>query len=135
MIIVTIARSHDNCQNRSHDNCYLNEIIILVSFHKLSSGRKRKNTISYLEKDENLIEGDKNLLTHATGYYTKLFGPTRGFNIQMNANIMDEIEQSSESDNEDLCRPFSESEIKAALFQREKNKVVILDSIPISYTS
>lgn len=29
----------------------------------------------------------ENLLTHATRYYSKLFGPTLEFNINMNNNI------------------------------------------------
>lgn len=46
------------------------------------------------------IEGDENLLSHATEYYKELFGPKPRYDI----------------DNMTLCRPFSEAEIKNALF-------------------
>lgn len=44
-------------------------------FHKIANGRKRKNTIISLDKDGLIIEGDENLLQHATEYYSDLFGP------------------------------------------------------------
>ena len=43
--------------------------------HKIANGRKRKNTIISLDKDGLIIEGDENLLQHATEYYSDLFGP------------------------------------------------------------
>jgi hypothetical protein len=42
-------------------------------FHKIANGRRRKNTIISLENDGEQIEGDENLLKHATEYYTTFF--------------------------------------------------------------
>lgn len=67
----------------------------------------------WLESNGQIIEGDENLLKHATEYYfsylvlvmivifilTKICGP-----------ITDE-------ENDELCKPFSEEEIKYALFK------------------
>ena len=39
----------------------------------------------------------------------------------------------SVQDNEELTKPFSEPEIKAALFQMEKNKAAGPDKIPIEF--
>lgn len=44
---------------------------------------------------------------------------------------MDELEKVFEQDNESLCSPFIEIEIKSAVFQMEKNKVAGPDRIPI----
>jgi hypothetical protein len=38
---------------------------------------KKKNTILNLDKDGVVIEGDENLLKHATEYYADLFGPAQ----------------------------------------------------------
>lgn len=38
-----------------------------------------------------------------------------------------------DNDNEFLVRPFSEEEIKEALFQMEKNKAAGPDSMPIEF--
>lgn len=47
-------------------------------FHRIANGRKRKNTIIYLSDGINKIEGDDNLITHATNFYKDLFGPAPG---------------------------------------------------------
>lgn len=99
----------------------------------MASGRKRKNTILSLEHEGTTIEGDKDLLAHATAYYTDLFGPAPEFNIQINESICDRSVHLSESDNEQLCKPFSEAEIWNALSQMEKNKAAGPDSIPIEF--
>lgn len=89
-------------------------------FHKIANGRKRKNTVISLESEGNIIEGDENLLNHATAYYSELFGPGEDHNVHIDSNLWNELEQVTEDENNRLCEPFSESEIKEALFQMEK---------------
>jgi hypothetical protein len=69
-----------------------------------------------------MIEGDENILKHATEYYTDLFGPPIEYDVQMDSDIWTNIPRVSDSDNEILCKPFSEQEIKNALDQMEKIK-------------
>lgn len=102
-------------------------------FHKIANGRRRKNTVITLENNGETIEGDENLLKHATEYYTTLFGPEEDHNIHIDQSLWEELEQVTNQDNEALCRPFSESEIKDALFQMEKNKAARPDKIPIEF--
>jgi hypothetical protein len=97
--------------NRSHDTWLLHGDLNTKYFHRVASGRKRKNTILSLEHEGTTIEGDKDLLAHATAYYTDLFGPAPEFNIQINESICDGSVHLSESDNEQLCKLFSEAEI------------------------
>jgi hypothetical protein len=96
--------------NRSHDNWLLHGDLNTKYFHRVASGRKRKNTILSFDHKGITIEGDENLLVHATAYYTDLFGLAPYFNIQINSSIWDGSAHLSESDNE-LCRLFFESEI------------------------
>ena len=49
----------------------------------------------------------------------------------MDPSIWNASYKLSESDNETLCQPFSDSEIKVALFQMESNKTPGPDKIPI----
>ena len=86
-----------------------------------------------LEDNGEIIEGDENLLKHATDYYTNLFGPEVDHNIHIDQTLWNEIEKVSELDNKFLCRPFLEQEIKDALFQMEKNKAAGPDKIPIGF--
>jgi len=102
-------------------------------FHSIANGRKRKNNVLFLESDGHVIEGDENLLNHATEYYTELFGPVDDHNIHIDSSLWGELEQVSEEENQMLTRPFSEPKIKEALFQMEKNKAAGPDKIPIEF--
>jgi hypothetical protein len=96
-------------------------------------GEKEKNQIISLEKDGIQIEGDDNLLKHASEYYADLFGPPIEYEVQLDPSIWDGIPKVSEDENAFLCRPFSEEEIKLALGQMEKNKAVGPDKIHIEF--
>jgi hypothetical protein len=73
------------------------------------------------------------LLAHATDFYSNLFGPTPNFEIQIDDCIWEDAACLSDTDNEQLCKPFSEAEIRYALDQMEKNKAVGPDGIPIEF--
>ena len=108
--------------NRCHEQWLLKGDNNTKYFHSIANGRKRKNNVLFLESDGHVIEGDENLLNHATEYYTELFGPADDHNIHIDSSLWNELEQVSEEENQLLIRPFSESEIKEALFQMEKKQ-------------
>lgn len=116
--------------NRCHEQWLLKGDNNTSYFHKIANGRKRKNTILSLEKDGNVIEGDDNLLKHATDYYAELFGPADDHDIHIAQDLWDEL---PDQENEELCKPFSEAKIKDALFQMEVNKAAGPDKIPIEF--
>jgi len=94
---------------------------------------KEKNTIITLENEGTCIEGDDNLLRHASEYYSDLFGPVPQHGIHLDPSIRNNCYKLSDSDNEILCQPFSETEISAALFQMKKNKAPGPDKMPIEF--
>jgi mannosylglycoprotein endo-beta-mannosidase len=112
--------------NRFHETWLLNGDINTKYFHRVASGSKRKNTILSLKHDDFTIEGDENLLAHATEYYSELFGSAPEFNVYLNNNIWDGAACVSKIDNEQLCKPFSESEIWTAFSQMEKTRQLAL---------
>jgi hypothetical protein len=107
---------------RSHETWLLKGDSNTSYSHKCANGRKKKNNIISLESEGQMIEGDENILKHATEYYTDLFGPPIEYDVQMDSDIWTNIPRVSDSDNEILCKPFSEQEIKNALDQMEKIK-------------
>lgn len=119
--------------NRCHEQWLLKGDNNTKYFHTIANGRKRKNTVPFLENDGIVIEGDENLLKHATEYYSELFGPADDHNIHIDSSLWDELEKVSDDDNIMLASPFSESEIKEALFQIEKHKAAGPDKIPIEF--
>lgn len=62
-----------------------------------------------------------------------MFGPEEDHSTHIDQTLWNELEQVSVQDNELLCRPFSEQEIKIALFQMERNKAAWPDKIPIEF--
>jgi hypothetical protein len=105
---------------RSHETWLLKGDNNTSYFQKCANGRNRKNNIICLENDGQLIEGDENLLKRASEYYTNIFGPPIEYEIQMDPEIWENIPRVSQEDNELLCKPFTEKEIKDALDQIEK---------------
>jgi len=66
--------------------------------------------------------------------FTKnLFGPKNYNPLPLDEDLWAEGELVSENGNNFLTRPFSEEEIKAALFQMEKNKAAGPDCIPAEF--
>lgn len=118
---------------RSHETWLLKGDNNTTFFHRCANGRKRKNTIITLEDGDKIIEGDQNLLAHATKYYTELFGPGQSCHIQIDPDIWENSHKINETDNNLLCQPFSMTEVKNALFQIEKNKAAGPDRIPIEF--
>ena len=98
----------------------------------MPNGRKRRKQIISLDNVGTLIEGDENLVAHATQYYKQLFGPASGNLLPIDPMVWSEDEKASEQENMLLItQPFTEDEVKNALFQMERNKGAGLDKIPI----
>jgi hypothetical protein len=79
--------------NRSHEQWLLKGDNNTSYFYRIANGRKRKNIVISLEHDGNTIEGDENLLKHATEYYAELFGPEVEHNVQIYQSLWNELEQ------------------------------------------
>lgn len=109
--------------NRCHEQWLLKGDNNTSYFHKIANGRKRKHIVISLKKDGEIIEGNENLLRHATEYYSELFGPRENHNLHFDQSLWDDMEHVTKLENEELCKPFSETEIKGALFQMEKTKL------------
>jgi hypothetical protein len=92
-------------------------------FHRIANGKKRKNTIFSLQGEGGVVEGDENLVSLATNFYKELFGPSTDHNIPLNLNLWGLAEKVSDNENGLLCKPFSESEIKHALFRWNTTKL------------
>jgi hypothetical protein len=97
-----------------------------------ANGRKRKNRIIQLVEGENIIEGDENLLSHATEFYKSLFGQSERSGVWINFDFPDRV---SEDENEDLTKPFSFEEIKDIVFSLAHNKSPGPDGFPGNFIS
>jgi len=99
-------------------------------YHLLANGRHRKTHIFQLEDGNNIISGDAQLKKHITNYYKNLFGPSEISPIFLDELQIEDIPQVSVLENEHLIDDFSESEVRAAIFQMEHNKASGPDGFP-----
>jgi hypothetical protein len=86
-----------------------------------------------LQSGSATIHGDEELLKHATSYYKSLFGPGEGDAIDVDPSLWPEESMVNTQENYDLTKPFSEEEIKFALFQMDKNKAAGPDGLPVEF--
>jgi mannosylglycoprotein endo-beta-mannosidase len=73
--------------NRCHEQWLLKGDNNTSYFHRIANGRKRKSTIISLENEGIVIEGNDNLLRHATKYYSDLFRPGETHDIHIDQDL------------------------------------------------
>ena len=78
------------------------------------------------------IEGQQNLKEYITKFYKDLFGPPEDNHFSLN-NRRDDIPQVSQPENEFLTAPFTEKEIREAIFSMEHNKAPGPDGFPAEF--
>ena len=80
-----------------------------------------------------MIVGDGNLKNYITEYYKEQFGPHTPNSFSMDETLRYDIPQVSEDENEVLTAPFSEEEVKMAVFDMEHNKAPGPDGFPVEF--
>ena len=99
----------------------------------VTNGRHRKTKIVQLEQEEGIIVGDANLKNYITEYYKGMFGPHIQNSFLMDETLRHDIPQVSEEENAALMAPFSDKEVKMAVFDMEHNKAPGLDGFPAKF--
>jgi hypothetical protein len=92
----------------------------------------KQEFFSYQDEDK-IIEGDEALKKYITSYYKGLFGEPMENNFRLDESVRADIPQVTESENEMLTQPFTEEEVKCAIFQMEHNKSSGLDGFPAEF--
>ena len=102
-------------------------------FHLVANGKHRKQHIYKLENDQGTLVGDTCLNSHITNYYKNLFGQPEHSEITLVEDHISDIPQVSQEENDILIRPFTESEVRDAIFQMEHNKAPGPDGFPAEF--
>ena len=88
---------------------------------------------SDLNQDEGVIEGQHELKQYITEYYKTLFGPPEADILTLDENRIGDIPQVSAEENAYLTAPFTEEEVRQAIFQMEPNKAPGPDGFPAEF--
>jgi hypothetical protein len=99
----------------------------------VANGKHRKKIIFSLDSDDGIIEGQANLKSYITQFYKGLFWEPECSSFALDFDRVDDIPQVSQAENDILIVPFSEAEVKAAIFQMEHNKAPGPDDFPVEF--
>jgi mannosylglycoprotein endo-beta-mannosidase len=102
-------------------------------FHSVANGRHRKKLIHSLTQEEGLIEGHEQLKAYITTYYKGLFGDPEESEVTLDESRIDDIPQVSPEENAILTNPYTEEEVRKAVFQMEHNKAPGPDGFPAEF--
>src|SRR5438128_5636776 len=102
-------------------------------FHNVVNGRHRKKLIHTLHQDEGTVEGHEQLKAYITKYYKCLFRAPEEGNFALDESRTDDITQVSDEENAFLTAPFTEAEVRKAIFQMEHNKAPGPDGFPAEF--
>lgn len=114
---------------QSHETWLLKGDKNIAFYHRIANGKKRKNNVHSFSCGDTTIEGTNNLLKHATGFYKDLFGPAAGNIFHLDPDTWGDDEKLTAEENDFLTRPFSEEEVKKALFSMDSNRAPAPDNI------
>ena len=102
-------------------------------FHSILNGRHRKKRIYSLLDEDRTIEGQDQLKSYITNYYKGLFGAPEEGNFSLDESRTSDIPQVSVEENNLLTAPYSEDEVRKAVFQMEHNKAPGPDGFPAEF--
>jgi hypothetical protein len=91
-----------------------------------------KKRIFSLDHKGDRIEGQQHLKEYITQFYKGMFGPPEESHFSLDENIED-ISQVSQPENEFLTAPFTEKEVREAIFSMEHNKTPRQDGFPTEF--
>ena len=99
----------------------------------IANGKHRKKLLLSLDHEDGKIEGQTNLKGFITKFYQELFGEPEESLLTPDEDRNQDIAQVSQSENEFLTAPFTEKEIKEAVFQMAHNKAPGPDGFPAEF--
>lgn len=90
-------------------------------FHLVANGRRRRKAITRLEHEGREITDREGIQNVICNYYKQLFGKQTEKKVTMGVNTWGRSGRLTEEDNMLLTRPFTEEEIKEAVFSMKEN--------------
>jgi hypothetical protein len=102
-------------------------------FQMIANGKDKKKTKFSLNHDNKKNKGQENLKTYITHFYKNLFGAPGKNSFTLDKTISDDISQVTTLKNEFLIAPFTEEEVRNAVFDMEHNKAPWPDGFPAGF--
>jgi hypothetical protein len=88
----------------------------------VANGKQRKMRIFQLEDEGQIIRGGDQLKNYIIEYYRGMFGHLEDEQFSLDKSLASYLQQVSQEENEALIAPFTEKEVKEAIFQMKHNE-------------
>jgi hypothetical protein len=102
-------------------------------FQMMTNGKHKKKRIFSLDHENGKIKGQANLKHYITGFYKGLFGDPEQSTFSLDPDRTEDITQVTPVENNFLMAPFTEEEIKKAVFEMEHNKAPGPDGFSVEF--
>lgn len=102
-------------------------------FHQFINGRRRKNSIAYLDSEEGEVRGQKEITAHIVQYYKQLFGPNDPCGMELGESFWPHNLILNESDRNKLICPFSMEEITGVILDMKENSAPRPNGFSVSF--
>ena len=102
-------------------------------FHLVANGRKRRKAIMSLEHEGGTITEPSQIQEAIYTYYKQLFGKSHQRKVSLTTEVWENSRKLTEEDNELLCRPFTEEEVKRAVFDMKENTALGPDGFGVYF--
>ena len=103
-------------------------------FQSVASQRRRKTYIHSLEGPDGIVTDTPNILKVARDYYKNMFSGDSNRVFLLHRDFFSEEEKVTESENDTLQKPFTEEEVKEAVFSSYADGAPGPDGIPFLFT-
>ena len=88
----------------------------IAYFQAIFNQKRRKKSIAALHGDNDLVTNNKNMLKLVVEFYKKLFAHEEKLDIHLDSSFWEVEDLITEEENDILVAPFSEEEIREAIF-------------------
>ena len=102
-------------------------------FHLVANGRKRKKTILSLNCEGNTITEPDQIQGVIYNYYKQLFGKSKLSKDSLSTKSWENSRRLTAKENNFLCRPFTEEEVKLAVFDMKENTAPGPDGFRVTF--
>jgi hypothetical protein len=102
-------------------------------YHQYVNGRRRKQTIAFLDSEQGEIRGQKEITGHIVEYYKEPFGHNDPCSMQLGDNFWPENLKVSSNDPNSLICPFSMEEIKDVVMNMKENSAPGPNGFSVSF--
>jgi DNA-binding Xre family transcriptional regulator len=102
-------------------------------FQDIANQRSRKKSVSCLMGPNGLVDDQAGMIRIATDFYKNLFAKEMDEDVKLDLNFWDEEDLVTQEENNSLDAPFTEEEIKKAIFSSYSDGAPGPDGLPFLF--